>query len=136
MKYEHVISGAPKNMGRKQQEPVTNLKSERTGPTPAARRFPPVLQILTRTADYIEKQLSAIAMQAFKQGKTIEHICSDLYHYAQTLGFTATIGVQEVYSSNMPSFPGQTVISALLMVDLKPIGMPGASYSRPAGYAS
>lgn len=32
----------------------------------------------------------------------------------------ATIGVQEVVTEEMPSFPGQKVSAALMLVDLKP----------------
>lgn len=61
----------------------------------------------------------------------MKDICADLYGFARTSGFDATIGVQEVYSTSMPSFAGQTVISALLMVDLRPLWTSGEAVFPP-----
>ena len=59
-------------------------------------------------------------MMGFRRGLSTEDICGELYGYARTLDYRATIGVQEVVTEDMPSFPGEKVASALLLVDLKP----------------
>lgn len=94
-------------------------------PIAVARRFAPVVQVLTTDGKSLEQQLSQMAHRSFAEGKALKDICSDLYSFARTSGFDATIGVQEVYSTSMPSFAGQTVISALLMVDLRPLWTSG-----------
>ncbi len=116
MRYEHIVRGKARDRGPR-------LRVVRKAPSqPEVRRFPPVLQVLTKTPPYVEQQLSAISLQAYRQGKDISGICRDIHYYAQSLGFTATIGMREVYSRDMPSFPSQTVVTALLIVDLKPLG--------------
>jgi hypothetical protein len=83
------------------------------------RRFPPVLQFLTTVPPSVEEQLNSVSLQAYRGGNDLEGICNAIYDHALNLGFKATIGVQEVYSSSMPSFPDQMVMSALLLVDLQ-----------------
>ncbi|HEX7072104.1 MAG TPA: hypothetical protein VF190_14925 [Rhodothermales bacterium] len=83
------------------------------------RRFPPVLQFLTRSSPHVEREIRARTLEAFRRGKSIEQICSDIYRTALECSFYATIGVQEVSSRSMPSFPEETVVSALLMIDLR-----------------
>lgn len=65
------------------------------------------------------------SQEAFAEGHTLDQICSIIYFRAQAFGFEATIGVQEVFSTSMPSFRDQTVTSALLMIDLRPLSTPG-----------
>ncbi|MFT5515251.1 MAG: hypothetical protein ACI80V_001373 [Rhodothermales bacterium] len=135
MKYDVIIEG-------KSQRSATTDKTwptpEREGPrpVPVARRYPPVIQLLTAADPAVENQLAAFAKQSYKQGNTLKEICRDLYHFAHSLGFEATIGVQEVYSASMPSFPGQTVISALLMIDIRPLWMKEEVTGARMGYAS
>lgn len=90
-------------------------------PVPVARRFSPVIQVLTVDDPSAENQLAARANESYREGKVLQDICNDVHKLARSLGYDATIGVQEVYSTSMPSFPGQTVISALLMLDLRPL---------------
>ena len=97
----------------------------RTHPVPVARRFPPVLQILTVNDPDAEHQLTARAHDSYREGKALRDICADVHDLARTIGYEASIGVQEVFSTTMPSFPGQTVISALLMLDLRPLWSSG-----------
>ncbi|MEM1093923.1 MAG: hypothetical protein AAGJ10_04915 [Bacteroidota bacterium] len=92
------------------------------------RRFPPLLQFLTRTTPYVEQQLRMLAGQLFDQGRTLDQICGAVHQAAHALGYTATIGVKEVFSSEMPSFPGETIMSALLIMDLRPIPAPPPQY--------
>ena len=94
-------------------------------PVPVARRFPPVIQVLTVDDPSAEQQLSGCATESYRAGKALRDICTDVHRLARSLGYDATIGVQEVYSTSMPSFPGQTVISALLMLDLRPLWSSG-----------
>ncbi|GAB5518212.1 MAG: hypothetical protein RhofKO_04630 [Rhodothermales bacterium] len=92
------------------------------------RRFPPLLQFLTRTTPYVEQQLRMLAGQLFDQGRTLDQICGAVHQAAHALGYTATIGVKEVFSSEMPSFPGETIMSALLIMDLRPVQGPPPPY--------
>ena len=135
MKYDVIIEGK----GQRSATADEGWRVEdREGPrpVPVARRYPPVIQVLTAMDPAVEQQLSALAKQSYKQGKALKEICRDLYHFAHSLGYEATIGVQEVYSASMPSFPGQTVISALLMVDVRPLWMSGEDSGPRTAYAS
>ncbi len=134
MQYEHIIAGTPRPRGAPRASASPAFRQGAPWMAPVTHRFPPVLQVLTRTAPHIEQQLAAIATQAHQQGKTLAEICREIYYYARSLGYHATIGMQEVYSSNMPSFPDQTVISALLMVDLVSLSA-RPSCRRPMGKA-
>lgn len=98
-------------------------------PRQLLRRFPPVLQFLTRPDALVEQQMETIALQAHRKGMSLKQICQEVYYYARSVGYEATLGVQEVYSGEMPSFPGQTVMSALLLVDLKRI-LPQEGYHQ------
>lgn len=105
-------------------------------PVPVVRRFAPVIQMLTVEDAGIELQLTECARAAYRDGKALQEICTDVYARAHALGYEATIAVQEIYSTSMPSFPGQTVISALLMLDLRPLWSNGDGPRpplRPAG---
>ena len=86
---------------------------------PKIRHFPPVLQMLTNVEPSFERQMKVQALAAFKQGKDLNHICEELYYCALSFGYDVVLGVQEIYSTRMPSFPNQTVLSTLLMVDAK-----------------
>lgn len=88
-----------------------------THEAPVVRRFPPVLQFLTRSEPFVETELQATTLRAFQANKTIDQICEAIYKSAMALGYIVTIGLQEVYSSNMPSFKNETVMSCLIMVD-------------------
>lgn len=94
------------------------------------RRFTPVLQFLTKTNPKLEHQLNAVSDRVFNGGGTLEQVCSEVHQAAQRMGYMATIGVKEVYSSEMPSFPNETVMSALLIIDLRPGPMNQGGYYR------
>ena len=130
MTYDLFVSGTPRQRGRVDREPIARRAGS---PTPVLRRFPPVLQFLTTHSPDVEAQLRAISLEAYRRGKTLEDICSEIYNQAFALGYEATIGVQEVYSSSMPSFPGQTVMSALLLIDLTSTWDSGGQKLRRAG---
>ena len=87
-------------------------------PRDQVRRFPPVLQFLTRSSPHIEREIRARSLECFRRGWRIEQICAEIHRAALENSFHATIGVQEVSSRSMPSFPDQTVLSALLIVDM------------------
>jgi hypothetical protein len=70
------------------------------------------------TAPHLQQRLQDIAMVGFREGIETESICDELHGYANSLGYDVTIGIQEVTTSEMPSFPGITVKSTLLLVDL------------------
>lgn len=70
------------------------------------------------TAPHLQQRLQDIAMVGYREGEDTEAICDELHGYANSLGYDVTIGIQEVTTSEMPSFPGITVKSTLLLVDL------------------
>jgi len=117
MTYDLFVSGTPKERTRVDRDPIAGRLGG--SPKPVLRRFPPVLQFLTSHGPDVEAQLRAVSLDAFRRGKNLEAICNEIYNFAFSLGYEATIGVQEVYSSSMPSFPQQTVMSALLLVDMR-----------------
>lgn len=120
MKYPYSVSGS----GQRGTSGHTDSQSYRqdygSGKQPVVRRFPPTLQFLTRAEQSVEAQLQAIALRTFNDGKSLDQICGALYQAGLSLGYKLTIGLQEVYSSKMPSFPGQTVMTCLIMVDFTP----------------
>ncbi len=134
MKYALTVSGPHANQGSDRSTLESALTADKApGHVPVVRRFPPALQFLTRAESFVEAQLQIAAAHAFKQGRRTDQICGVLYHTARELGYHVTIGVQEVYSSNMPSFPGETIMTALLLIDtteLHPgIGVPRTGYN-------
>ena len=116
MTYDLFVSGTPKKRIRVDRDPIAGRLG---APKPLLRRFPPVLQFLTTHSPDVEARLRGLCLDAYRRGKSLEDICSEIYNFAFSLGYEATIGVQEVYSSSMPSFPQQTVMSALLLIDLQ-----------------
>ncbi len=135
MKYEVHISGNPSTRrGERVDRAPQPPRNRPPQPPPEARmsgvalhRFPPIIQVLTQVSPQIQQRLQAIGTQAFQQGKNLEQICQDIYNFVNTLGYEATLGVQEVYSASMPSFPGQTVTSALIMMDIYAVDQQHAS---------
>ena len=126
MKYPLYVTGPTKQAGTDSQ--TNNSRREHhTNNAPVLRRFPPAIQFLSRCEQFIESQIQAIALQSFKTGKSVDQICAAMYKTALSLGYIITIGVQEVYSSNMPSFPKETVMSCLIMVDFTPAGAKATS---------
>ena len=136
MKYDVIIEGKEQKRSATTDQAWDTPEPRGPRPVPVARRYPPVVQVLTPMDASVEHQLSAFALQSYKQGKALKEICRDLYHYAHSLGYEATIGVQEVYSASMPSFPGQTVISALLMVDVRPLWVQDGDSGHRASYTT
>ena len=121
MKYPLYISEGQQQAGGSRRENA-NRQEYHTNDAPVLRRFPPVIQYLSRSEQFIEDQLQAIALRTFKMGKSVDEICAAMYRTALSLGYIITIGVQEVYSSSMPSFPKETVMSCLIMIDFTPAG--------------
>lgn len=125
VKYKVFISGQPRPMSRAQGDrPARSSGQAARGGRSASlqmHRFPPVIQVLNETPLSIGSQLQAISLQAFNQGSSLSEICKEVHTYARQLGFAAVLGVQEVYSDSMPSYPEETVMSALIMVDLRPL---------------
>ena len=121
MKYPLYVTGGQQKAGASDHE-YTHRNEYQQANTPVVRRFPPAIQFLTRSEQFIEEQIQAVALRTFKSGKTIDEVCAAMYQAALSLGYMITIGLQEVYSSNMPSFKDETVMSCLIMVDFTPAG--------------
>lgn len=77
-----------------------------------------MIQFLTRSSPHVEREIRARALECFRRGGRLEQICAEINRTALENRFHATIGLQEVTSGNMPSFPGETVLAALLIIDL------------------
>lgn len=100
------------------------------GPRIVTRCFPPVVQYLTEVDPAVQNNLSALAWQGHRQNRSIKEICSGLVTLAKAMGYAAAIGVQEVCSESMPSYPGQKIMTALIMVDLRAVSVEGARFNR------
>ena len=120
MKYPFSVSGTNQQGAAGQADSRTYRQEYGSTSHPVVRRFPPTLQFLTRAEQSVEAQLQAVALRTFNDGKSLDQICGALYQAGLSLGYRLTIGLQEVYSSKMPSFPGQTIMSCLIMVDFTP----------------
>jgi hypothetical protein len=118
MKYPLQVSGDTADRNSQRHSFRSEYSSDQT---PVVRRFPPALQFLTRSETFVETELQATSLRTIHEGKTIDQICEAIFRSALSLGYTVTIGLQEVYSSNMPSFPNETIMSCLIMVDFTPL---------------
>ena len=146
MKYQVFVSGAPRSQtgsemprgeatrdGYRESGGDGSPRDRHRG-VPAIRRFPPVLQFLTEVDPLVAHQLESRSLRLHRQGRQLQEICDDLYLFARSIGYDLVLGVQEVLGPQMPSFPGQTVHSALLMADLRRIAAPGGYHQgRMAG---
>ena len=120
MKYPYSVSGNHQRRRAGQGDSSSYRQEYGSSQLPVVKRFPPTLQFLTRAEQAVEAQLQAVALRTFTDGKSLDQICGALYQAGLSLGYKLTIGLQEVYSSKMPSFPGQTVMTCLIMVDFTP----------------
>lgn len=82
------------------------------------RRLPPVLQIASPIDPTIENKFQELSWRAHRSGQDLKVTCQALKAAATALGYRVKIGVQEVYVENMPSYPGETVMSALILMDV------------------
>jgi hypothetical protein len=91
-----------------------------TAPKGVLRRFPPVLQFLTRQRADVAAELNRLVSQGYERGLNLSEIRGELVAYAASQGFSAFIRVHEVRTEDMPSFPGQTILTGMFLVDLRP----------------
>lgn len=82
------------------------------------RRLPPVLQIARAIDPVIENKFQELVWRAHRSGQDLRTTCKALKAAATALGYHVKVGVQEVYVDNMPSYPGETVMSALILMDV------------------
>ena len=104
---------------------------DRTSPKPVLRRFPPVLQFVTKQRSDVTADLNRLVTQGYERGLSLDDIRIELIAYLSVRGFQAFIRVHEVRSEDMPSFPGQTILTGMLIVDLKQ-GAPVPQAKHPA----
>ncbi|PIQ61267.1 MAG: hypothetical protein COV99_09860 [Bacteroidetes bacterium CG12_big_fil_rev_8_21_14_0_65_60_17] len=81
------------------------------------RRLPPVLQLITPIDPAIEHQLDALIRAAWRADKDVKTICRALEAVMQRLGYRVRIGMKEIHVDQVPSFPGETVASALILMN-------------------
>lgn len=116
-----IMSSESRDSGRAALR-LVDLEKEagRINARPDVHRFPPTVQVLNMTTPHIQERMQDIAMIGFRRGLKSDAICVELHTYARTFDYEATIAVQEVKTREMPSFPGSTVVSAIMLVDLRP----------------
>jgi hypothetical protein len=101
--------------------------------TPGIRCFPPVIQFLTDLDPDVRRRLQTICTEMQFHEKGLQDVCRELYLCARTEGYELSLAVQQVFSTQMPSFPNQTVQTALLLADATPIASAKTyRYSRVA----
>lgn len=86
----------------------------------AMHRMPPVLQFVVPVDPNLSRYLMNAALQRHLAGGDSRAVCDEVYMTALRQGFHATINVQEVVAAGMPSFPGQRILTTLVMIDLRP----------------
>lgn len=89
-------------------------------PKPVLRRFPPVLQFVTRQRSDLTAELERLVRQGYERGLNLNEIRGELVSYAASKGFSAFIRVHEVRTEDMPSFPEQTILTGMFLVDMRP----------------
>ena len=120
MKYSFSVNGTSQHSSDDRADSQSYRQEYGASNTPVIRRFMPTLQFLTRAEQAVEAQLQSVVIQTFNAGKSLDQICAALYQTGLSMGYTLTIGLQEIYSSKMPSFPNQTVMTCLIMIDFTP----------------
>lgn len=85
----------------------------------SVHRMPPVLQFVVPVDPNLSRFLMNAALQRHLAGGDSRAVCDEIYMTALRQGFHATINVQEVIAAGMPSFPGQRILTTLVMVDLQ-----------------
>lgn len=88
-------------------------------PQVPTHRLAPLLHFITQVDDVTRGDLSALAERAHTLRKPLDEVCYALTARALAHGYSATIAVQEVASTAMPSYPGEQVVTPLLMLDLR-----------------
>lgn len=81
------------------------------------RRLPPVLQLVTPIDPAVERQLGTLIRAAWRAEKDVKTTCRALEAVMKRLGYRVKIGMKEIYVDQVPSCPGETVMSALILMD-------------------
>jgi hypothetical protein len=95
------------------------------------KRFPPVLQLITDIDPIVANKLNELVWRSHRAGQDLTQTCAALTSAAQQLGYRVKIGVQEVYVASMPSYPGETIMTALLVMDARPSIVQSKGQDRP-----
>jgi len=98
---------------------VPHFNGQRPDGALPVHRMPPVVQFLAAVDPSLSRYLTNIALQGYLRGSDAHAICDEVYGMALRLGYTAVINTQDVYAAGMPSFPGQRILTTLVMVDLQ-----------------
>jgi len=75
---------------------------------------------VTKQRSDVAAGMNGVVAKGFERGLSLEAIRRELIDYALINGFVAFIRIHEVRTDDMPSFPGQTILTGMLIVDLKP----------------
>ncbi len=86
---------------------------------------------MTRQRPDIAAELNRLVNQGYERGLNLNEIRGELVAYAASQGYSAFIRVHEVRTEDMPSFPGQTILTGMLLIDLRP-GPAAPEFRYPA----
>ncbi len=81
------------------------------------RRLPPVLQLVTPIDPAVQQQLETLIRAAWRADKDVVTTCRALEAVMKRLGYRVKIGMKEIHVDQVPSCPGETVASALILMD-------------------
>lgn len=119
MRYDTLIENEEQLVHRTRRTGTDGAASSLRRPDGTVRSFPPVVQILTPVDPALENKVEELVWKGHRSGRDLEEICGAVHTLLRRLDINPAISVQEVYTSNMPSFAGETISTALILVDLR-----------------
>lgn len=121
MPYDTLIENEEQLVNRTSRTRVDRGASSRRRSDGTVRSFPPVVQILTPVDPAVENKVEELVWKGHRAGRDLEEICGGIQALLSRVDYNPAISVQEVYTSNMPSFKGQTISTALILIDLRTV---------------
>lgn len=121
MRYETLIESEEQLAFRTRRTRGDRAASSLRRPDGTVRAFPPAVQILTPVDPAVENKVAELVWKAHRAGRDLEEICGGIHSLLSRLEYNPAISVQEVYTSNMPSFRGETISTALILIDLRTV---------------
>ena len=119
MRYDTLIENEEQLVRRTRRTREDRAASSLRRPAGTVRSFPPVVQILTPVDPAVENKVGELVWKGHRAGRDLEEICGGIHAMLTRLEYNPAISVQEVYTSNMPSFRGETISTALILIDLR-----------------
>jgi hypothetical protein len=116
MKYRHFVSA----------QPVPNSSAQAgslwaTDPAAAeVHALPPTLHFVGSSNPHVERFVHSAVAQASLSSPTRRQLIEAVQAAALQMGYAATVQASMATASGMPSFPGVTVGTTVLLIDLVP----------------